>query len=186
MLSKISRRILFLDESGFNLHTSTNYGYSGVNEDAFMFQPASKGQNISLCAIIANNGVQHFKLIDGSYNRKNFVSFLNECHQRGVFENNPILVMDNVRFHHCHEIGNYLDSINVESIYLPPYSPDLNPIENVFSCTKERLNVIRPRATRRDELKRNITEVVENLGELREYYRSFWERVNAINNRMVE
>ncbi|KAG0422375.1 hypothetical protein DMUE_6217, partial [Dictyocoela muelleri] len=57
MLGKMSRCILFLDESGFNLHTSTNYGYSCVNEDAFLYQPASKGQNISLCGIISCNGI---------------------------------------------------------------------------------------------------------------------------------
>ncbi|KAF7701487.1 hypothetical protein CDIK_0801 [Cucumispora dikerogammari] len=55
VLRKISKTILFFDKSRFNLHTSINYGYSMVNEDAFLYQPDSKGQNILLCGIISNN-----------------------------------------------------------------------------------------------------------------------------------
>ena len=36
------------------------------------------------------------------------MEFLNECEDKGLFLNNPILVMDNVRFHHCDELKNYL------------------------------------------------------------------------------
>ena len=52
------------------------------------------------------------------------------------FNNNVVLVLDNVRFHHCAEIKTFLKSLNVEIMYFPAYSPDLNPIENVFSCIK--------------------------------------------------
>ena len=41
----------------------------------------------------------------------------------------------------------YLESINVDIMYLPAYYPDLNPSENVSSCIKHRLNNIRPRTT---------------------------------------
>ncbi len=150
-----------------------------------MFQPKSKGHNISLCGLISMNGVEHFKIVDGAYNREVFIAFLVECNEKGVFRNNPILIMDNVRFHHCDKIKLYLSSIDVEVIYLPAYSPDLNPIENVFSCIKNRLNMIRPRAITRDELKENIRTVVESLDNLIEYFRSFWSRVNEINNRTV-
>ena len=60
----------FLDESGLNLHTSNNYGYSQINHEATIYQPALHGKNTALCAIISNNAIEHFKLVEGGYNQK--------------------------------------------------------------------------------------------------------------------
>ena len=46
ILGKLSQRILFLDESVFNLHISNDYGYFPVAEDAVLYQPASRGRNV--------------------------------------------------------------------------------------------------------------------------------------------
>ena len=104
ILGKLSKRIFFLDESGFNLHTSNNYGCSPIAEDAVLYQPTSRDRNVSIYGIISNSGVEHYKLIDGGYNRKIFATFLSECSQKGLFNNNVVLLLDNVRFHHCTEI----------------------------------------------------------------------------------
>ena len=93
VLGMRSRRILFLDESGFNLHTSANYGYSQINQDAVIYQPKSKGQNVSLCAIISCNGILHSKLHDGAYNANIFLQFLNESLLKGTFIGNPVLYL---------------------------------------------------------------------------------------------
>ena len=98
------RRLLFLDESGFNLHTSTHYGYSLANTDAIMYHSLSKGKNISLCAFMSANEILHHKLIDGAYNTGVFGLFLAECRDRGNFSDHPVLIMDNVRFHHSNDI----------------------------------------------------------------------------------
>ncbi|OAF65375.1 hypothetical protein A3Q56_06910, partial [Intoshia linei] len=68
-----ARKILFLEEGGFNLHTSINYGYLLVNTDPILYQPASKGKNIS----ISNSGLEHYQLCEGSFNREKFLKFLN-------------------------------------------------------------------------------------------------------------
>ena len=118
----------------------------------------------SMCDVISNSGLENYQLIDGGYNRKIFATFLSECSQKGLFNNNVVLVYGNVRFHHCADIKTFLESLDVEIMYLPAYLPDLNPIENVFSCIKHRLDCIRPRATTIAQLKQNVTEVMENLG----------------------
>ena len=166
MSEKISKRVVFLDESGYNLHTSTNYGYLPVSQDAVLYQQASRGRNISLCSIISTRSVEHFKLIDGGFNRDSFEDFLVECNQKNVFTPNTVLVLDNVKFYHCIEIKTYSESIGVEVFYLPAYSPDLNPIENLFRCTKQRLDGIRPRKLTSVQLKANISMVIEVLGSL--------------------
>ena len=96
--------------------------------------------------------------------------------------------MDNVRFHHCEEIKDFLIQKNISFVHLPPYSPDLNPIENFFSCVKSKLNAIRPRASSKEHLIENIRNLMSTLADenLDPYYRSFWERINEVNNRIVE
>lgn len=186
ILGSRSRQILFLDESGFNLHTSINYGYSPVGQDAFIYQPRSRGKNISLCAIISMNGIEHFNLVDGACTKEIFLGFLEECFRKGIFQNNPVLVMDNVRFHCGEEIKHFLLARGVQVMMLPTYSPDLNPIENIFGCIKARLDRIRPRAETREMLNNNIRIIIQGMGSCEEYYRSFWQLVNAINNRQEE
>ena len=52
---------------------------------------------------------------------------------------NSVLVMDNARVHHGGRINELCEAANVVLVYLPPYSPDMNPIEKVFSVLKSRL-----------------------------------------------
>jgi len=123
--------------------------------------------------MISMNGIEHFILVDGGCNREFFIGFLEECFRKGIFQNNPVLVMDNVRFHCGDEIKNLLNVRGDQVIMLPTYSPDLNPIENTFACIKYRLDLIRPRAETREELKNNIKNVIQSIGSFDEYYRSF-------------
>jgi len=55
--------LLFLDETGFKLHTSRKFGYSPKNIPAFTLVPANRGRNISLLAIISSEKVLHNKAI---------------------------------------------------------------------------------------------------------------------------
>ena len=51
-------------------------------------------------------------------------------------QKNSILVMDNAQIHHDEYLVNLVESVGCKIIYLPPYSPDLNPIETAFSSIK--------------------------------------------------
>ena len=59
---------------------------------------------------------------------------------------NPVLVMDNMKSHHAKVVKNLLDSSGVRYIYLPPYSPNLNPIEKLWSKAKALLRKFNARA----------------------------------------
>src|SRR6266540_3866628 len=50
---------------------------------------------------------------------------------------NSVLVLDNAKIHHDQELLEYLDAIGVKVEFLPPYSPDLNPIESAFATIKK-------------------------------------------------
>jgi transposase len=49
---------------------------------------------------------------------------------------NSVLVMDNARIHHDDDLVAAVEDIGRKILYLPPYSPDLNPIETAFSAIK--------------------------------------------------
>uniref|UniRef100_A0A0K0FSR0 DDE_3 domain-containing protein n=1 Tax=Strongyloides venezuelensis TaxID=75913 RepID=A0A0K0FSR0_STRVS len=55
--------LLFLDETGFNLHTTTNNGYSSVNINAYRLFPANRQRNVSLMTFFSTNGVFHHKCL---------------------------------------------------------------------------------------------------------------------------
>ena len=58
---------------------------------------------------------------------------------------NSVLIMDNMKLHHAKAVRNLLDSSGVRYIYLPPYSPDLNPIEKLWSTVKSFLRKFKAR-----------------------------------------
>ena len=58
---------------------------------------------------------------------------------------NSVLIMDNMKSHHAKAVKNLLDSSGVRYIYLPPYSPDLNPIEKLWSKVKAFLRKFKAR-----------------------------------------
>jgi transposase len=59
-----------------------------------------------------------------------------------------IVIMDNVKFHLQARIKEAIESVGAKIIFLPPYSPDYNPIENMWSKIKTTLRKIAPRTTR--------------------------------------
>ena len=73
--------------------------------------------------------------------------------------------MDNVRFHHSNDVKLWCKRKNIIIKYIPPYSPDLNPIENVFSTFKSRYSAIRPFASTNTMVKEYIGQVITNMNE---------------------
>jgi len=51
-------------------------------------------------------------------------------------ENNSVIIMDNARIHHDSELIALLKELGCHVVFLPPYSPDYNPIETAFSTIK--------------------------------------------------
>lgn len=157
------RNIVYLDETGFNLHTAKHYGYSPVGQKAYITVPANRGQNISLMAAISISGIVGYELRDGAFNRESFGVFISEK-LITYFRENPgsILVMDNCSFHHCAEILSLLSSNNISYRFLPAYSPQLNPIEEFFGELKANYESIRPLATTRDEVKSRVDAILSS------------------------
>ncbi|XP_019213444.1 uncharacterized protein LOC102077558 [Oreochromis niloticus] len=134
---------IYVDEAGFNLAKGRRRGRNRIGQRATTEVHGQRGGKITMCAAISDNGVlTHIPLL-GPYNTQHLLTFLDTLYRDLVPENargggqlsKYVVVWDNVRFHHSHQVREWFaahDRILVE--YLPPYSPFLNPIEEFFSA----------------------------------------------------
>jgi transposase len=87
---------------------------------------------VSSLVIISNNEIIKHKEIQGSYNKESFLSFLSDLN----LPKKSVILLDNVKFHHCYDIKEFAKHKQWDLLYTPPYSPWFNPIEGVFSIIK--------------------------------------------------
>jgi len=122
---------LYIDECGFNIWIKRSYGRSHAGERCFRTAHGQRGRNISMCVCISVNGIVHYSIRQGAFDRDAFVAFLSEVSAL-VGENNVKLIMDNCRIHH--NVANPREGHEI--VHLPAYSPFLNPIESFFNKIK--------------------------------------------------
>ena len=136
--------LVFLDESGCNTDMTRRYAYSFGGSRAVDATPLSKPKNTTVLSSIQLNGTLHYTTFSGGTTVERFKRYL-ETDLLPHLNGNSILVMDNMKSHHAKAVKELLDSSGVRYIYLPPYSPDLNPIEKLWSKVKALLRKFKAR-----------------------------------------
>ena len=93
-------QLIFLDETGFSQHTRRRYGYSTINDPAYITVPANRGINRSIMCAIGLEGLIALEYRTGSFTSITFIQFI-ENKLVPYFRLNPrkILIMDNARIH---------------------------------------------------------------------------------------
>lgn len=136
--------MIFLDESGANLGMSTEYARAEGGERAVMPKPFNVGEKFSIIGAIALSGIVAMMYIESAVNTAIFKTFVSEILvpklRRGQF-----VIFDNVGFHKSQEIIDLIKNAGAKVVFLPPYSPDLSPIEKMWSKIKEILKRKKPR-----------------------------------------
>ncbi|KAA6394541.1 MAG: hypothetical protein EZS28_009931 [Streblomastix strix] len=153
--------LLFLDETGFNLHITKLFGQSPKVKKATNIVPASQGQNLSVIALISCRGLEAYQVTEGAINVELFCDFL-EIFDEEMLINRKI-VMDNARWHYNEEAQRMVSERGCEVVFNAPYSPQLNPIEEVFSFAKQRYRCICPLADMRDIMRQYVHEIFNGL-----------------------
>ena len=152
MVSLETRRddMFYLDEVGFQFTMRSLYGRSPAGTRANVRVPQIRSRNFSCAAAMSTRGLSYFKLQDRPYNTGSFVTFIvdliQHLHEQGI--EHAILVADNVSFHHSREIQQLVHAHEHELIFIAPYSPFLNPIEETFNQWK---SIVRNSAPRNPE-----------------------------------
>lgn len=166
--------MVFLDETGFNLHTSRNYGYSPLNQKAYRIVPSNRGRNTSVLAAISIRGLISYKIISGAFNGEKFAEFIENDLKPCLHANETILIMDNAKFHRSNVVLNMIRQLGLTYKFLPPYSPQINPIEEFFSKFKAIYNNDLSIPSNNDELCEKISNAlrVARSSELTGFYRN--------------
>jgi transposase len=136
--------VIFVDETGFKMTMRRSRGRSERGVPARITVPRLRSKNVTVIAAISYNQLNHYKILEKNGDRVSFLMFLTELTAR--IPRQSTIVMDNVRFHRCHEIIDFLVRSGHQVKFLPPYSPYFNPIENFFSQWKALVRQIAPKS----------------------------------------
>lgn len=128
--------IISLDESSIIINDYPRYGWNKKGEKAII--KSNKKNTIirkNLLMAISTKKVIGYMLSDEPIKSDMFIQFLKEKINKKYKRSK--LLLDNARIHHANNVKNYVN--NNRLIYTIPYTPELNPIENIFSLIKNNL-----------------------------------------------
>ena len=112
------------------------YGRAPKGERVDAAVPHGHWKVLTLTAAVRLGGVGACLVFDGATNTTCFETYVREC-LVPTLKAKDVVVMDNLSCHKTAEVERLIRSVGAEVRYLPPYSPDLNPIEELFSKLKE-------------------------------------------------
>jgi transposase len=134
-----SECFVFVDECSSNTSVAPLYGWARKGERAHQKAPRNWGKNITLISSMSKErGMGASLVVEGSTNGTVFETYLEEvlC---PTLKRGQVVVMDNLSSHKGERVRELMEGEGCELIYLPPYSPDFNPIEKAFSKLKSYL-----------------------------------------------
>jgi transposase len=131
-----AERLVFVDEMGTNISLSPLYSWSRKGERAFGSAPRNWGKNVTLLASITRKGLGPCLAVEGATRREVFEAYLEHV-LAPTLKPGQIVVMDNLSAHKGERVRELIEQRGCELVYLPPYSPDFNPIEQAFSKVKD-------------------------------------------------
>jgi transposase len=127
------------DEMGSNTSMHELYSYSPRGQRAYRSVARNRGKNTTLLSSMTLSGMGPSMVVEGGTNGAVFESYLREVLVPALKEG-AVVVMDNLSVHKSEWVRELIEGANAQLIYLPPYSPDFDPIEEAFSKIK---NLIR-------------------------------------------
>ncbi len=129
------RRLVFVDEMGSHTSLAPLYAYSPRGKRAFFKIPRNRGKNITLLASMSCEGMGPSIAIEGSTTKELFEAYV-EHFLAPTLRPGEVIVMDNLGAHKGERVREMIEGRGCKLLYLPPYSPDFNPIEEAFSKIK--------------------------------------------------
>jgi transposase len=143
-----------------NTNMTRLFGRAPRGERVIDRVPFSAWKTVTFVAALRHDGMTAPMMIKGAMNGEAFLAYLDQC-LVPTLKRGDIVVMDNVSVHRVEGVREAIEAANATLRYLPPYSPDLNPIELSYSAFKA---FLRKCAERTEEaLRRRIGQFVRRL-----------------------
>ena len=134
-------RLVFVDEMGAHTSLAPLYAYAPVGERAFFEIPRNRGTNTTLLCSLRLEGMGPSVAVEGATTKEVFEAYV-EHFLVPALQPGQLVVIDNLGAHRPKRVRKLIEGKGCEVAYLPPYSPDLNPIEEAFSKVKHILRKI--------------------------------------------
>jgi thymidine kinase len=131
------KTFVYVDESGFSPTTERDYGWALRGQKVHGFRSGNRRPRTSLIAARIGRHFDAPMLFDGTTNTAIFNAWLEQelCPK---LNHHHVVVMDNAAFHKSAKTRELIEGTGAILMFLPPYSPDLNPIEHDFANIKKR------------------------------------------------
>ena len=155
--TEVLSKLKFLDEAGSNLAMTRLYGRGERGARVVEAVPQNYGENITMLASLSLSGIAAPMTINGAVDGVIFKVYVQEV-LSPTLKAGDVVIMDNLPAHKVSGISELIQAQGAKLIYLPPYSPDLNPIEKCWSKIKTYLR--KTKARTREELEKALREAL--------------------------
>jgi transposase len=137
-------RLRFVDESGVNLALTRLFGRAAKGERVRDSVPKNYGENVTLLGALSLAGVEALMTVNGATDGAVFLVFVREVLAPTLSEGD-VVIWDNLGAHRSVAVREAVEAKGAQLVFLPPYSPDLNPIERCWSKLKTFLRAAKAR-----------------------------------------
>lgn len=139
-----SARLVFIDETWVTTNMTPRYGRARKGQRLLGHVPHGHWHTTTFLAALRYDGIVAPAVFDGPLNGATFLAWLQQC-LVPLLRPGDIAVLDNLSSHKVVGVRAAIEAAGAVLLYLPPYSPDFNPIEQVFAKLKARLRTIAAR-----------------------------------------
>lgn len=120
------------------------YGWAPTDERVIEKVPHGHWMTTTFLAGLRSTGMTTPLVVNGAMNGEIFLAWV-EQHLAPTLKKGDIVVMDNLSSHKVKGVAKAIHAVGAELVYLPPYSPRMNPIEQAFAKTKQEIRKRQPR-----------------------------------------
>ena len=128
-------KLVFIDETGATTKMARQYGRCPKGERLLCKEPFGHWKTTTFTAALRHDSITAPLVLDGPMNGETFRAYV-EQFLVPTLKEGDIVIMDNLPSHKVMGVRQAIETAGANLLYLPPYSPDLNPIEQVFSKFK--------------------------------------------------
>lgn len=156
-------RFKFVDESGVNLALTRLFGRAPRGERVVDSVPKNYGEDLTMLGALSASGVEALMTVNGATDGEVFLAFVREV-LAPTLEPGDVVIWDNLGAHRSAAVRAVVEARGARLLFLPPYSPDMNPIERCWSKMKTFLRAAKARTREALEtaIKQSLATVTES------------------------
>ena len=152
--------LVFIDETGANTKMARRYGRAFRGRRLVAKVPHGHWKTTTFVGALRATGITAPMVVDGPINGDVFLAYVQQ-QLAPTLKSGDTVIMDNLSSHKRAGVQETIESVGASLVFLPPYSPDLNPIELAFAKLKQ---LLRKAATRTiDQLETTIGRLLKEF-----------------------